>query len=76
MSKSKDGECSWDVWLDATYAWPRLHVALGSPNFVRRAGSLRVMFDQAGLQSLLDQQKQVYAEKCRANAEQEERLKK
>jgi len=76
MSKSKDGECSWDVWLDATYAWPRLHVALGSPNFVRRAGSLRVMFDQAGLQSLLDQQKQVYAEKCRANAEREERLKK
>ena len=39
------GDCSWDVWLAVTRAWPQLKGKLNMPDFVRQGNDLRVHFD-------------------------------
>eukprot|EP00930_Biecheleria_cincta_P068202 TRINITY_DN5540_c0_g1_i1.p1 TRINITY_DN5540_c0_g1~~TRINITY_DN5540_c0_g1_i1.p1 ORF type:complete len:1445 (-),score=317.81 TRINITY_DN5540_c0_g1_i1:79-4212(-) len=66
LVKVPDGDCPWDVWLEATKKWPQLKLRLNSPEFARKPGyekgaELRVQFDIALLKTTLEQEKEEMA---------------
>lgn len=74
LNRAPNGECSWDVWLDMMRRWPKLQVAVGSPDFFRRATDLRVRFNVDKLQETRTTLVTEAAEKRRQVAEKKEKL--
>ena len=74
LRKAPDGECNWDVWLETLHQWPRLQIALGSPDFFRRGDDLRVAFGAERLRVVLEEQRRARAERQQKRAEAAERL--
>lgn len=56
-----NGECPWDVWLQATRSWPQLKAKLNSPDFCRQNGDLKVNFDIELLRRLIQEEKEARA---------------
>jgi len=56
-----NGECPWDVWLQATRSWPQLKAKLNSPDFCRQNGDLKVNFDIDLLRRLIQEEKEARA---------------
>lgn len=68
-SKAPDGDCPWDVWLQATRSWPQLKAKLNSPDFGRKGGDLRVKFDVELLKKVTQEEKQARADARQARIE-------
>ena len=56
-----NGECPWEVWLQATRSWPQLKAKLNSPDFCRQNGDLKVNFDIDLLRRLIQEEKEARA---------------
>eukprot|EP00929_Paragymnodinium_shiwhaense_P105041 TRINITY_DN6992_c0_g5_i1.p1 TRINITY_DN6992_c0_g5~~TRINITY_DN6992_c0_g5_i1.p1 ORF type:complete len:1721 (+),score=462.82 TRINITY_DN6992_c0_g5_i1:53-5215(+) len=78
LDRAPEGECAWDVWLEAIRRYPKLQVALGSPEFCRRGAKrelLCVLFDAAKLKELLESEREEREERKRQQEERRERFK-
>ena len=70
LRQAPNGDCPWDVWLEATRAWPQLKIRLDDPDFSRRGQGLRVEFSVDKLKSALEEER---AERLARNEKRKER---
>jgi len=75
LSKAPEGDCKWDVWLDAARKWPQLKVRLNDPEFYRRGQELRVRFSVDLLKSTFEEHKKERAELRQKRQDVREKLK-
>lgn len=70
LRQAPNGDCPWDVWLEATRAWPQLKIRLDDPGICRRGQGLRVEFSVDKLKSALEEER---AERFLRNEKRKER---
>ncbi|CAE7363718.1 unnamed protein product [Symbiodinium sp. CCMP2456] len=70
LRQAPNGDCPWDVWLEATRAWPQLKIRLDDPGICRRRQGLRVEFSVDKLKSALEEER---AERFVRNEKRKER---
>ena len=70
LRQAPNGDCPWDVWLEATRAWPQLKIRLDDPVFSRRGQGLRVQFSVDKLRSALEEER---AERLARNDKRKEK---